>query len=68
MKLIYRGNPYHLTLSGDVDTDWANDINNCRSVGGHVFLLGGGCKGNLTVLRRILYLDLAKENPQLIYE
>jgi hypothetical protein len=26
------------------------------------------CKGNLTVLRRILYLDLAKENPKLIYK
>jgi hypothetical protein len=26
------------------------------------------CKGNLTVLRRILYLDLAKGNPNLIYK
>jgi hypothetical protein len=26
------------------------------------------CKGNLTVLRRILYLDLAKGNPKLIYK
>jgi hypothetical protein len=24
----------------------------------------GTCKGNLTVLRRILYLDLAKGNPK----
>jgi hypothetical protein len=23
-----------------------------------------GCKGNLTTLRRILHLDLAKENPK----
>jgi hypothetical protein len=28
----------------------------------------GYCKGNLTVLRRILYLDLAKGNPKLIYK
>jgi hypothetical protein len=26
------------------------------------------CKGNLTVLRRVLYLDLAKGNPKLIYQ
>jgi hypothetical protein len=26
------------------------------------------CKGNLTILRRILYLDLAKGNPKYIYK
>jgi hypothetical protein len=26
------------------------------------------CKGNLTILRRILCLDLAKGNPKLIYK
>jgi hypothetical protein len=26
------------------------------------------CKGNLTILRRILYLDLAKGNPKSIYK
>jgi hypothetical protein len=25
---------------------------------------GAVCKGNLTILRRILYLDLAKGNPK----
>jgi hypothetical protein len=25
---------------------------------------GGECKGNLTILRRILHLDLAKGNPK----
>jgi hypothetical protein len=42
MKLIYCGKPNHLELSGYVDADWANDINDRRSVGGHVFLLTGG--------------------------
>jgi hypothetical protein len=27
---------------------------------------GGECKGNLTVLKRILHLDLAKTNPKRI--
>jgi hypothetical protein len=75
IKLIYRGKPDYLELSGYVDTDWANDINDRCSVGGHIFLLAGGaiswstqrkriCKGNLTNLRRILYLSLAKGNPK----
>jgi hypothetical protein len=42
MKLTYRSTPDHLTLTGYVDADWANDVNDHRSVGGHVFLLGGG--------------------------
>jgi hypothetical protein len=42
MKLIYCGKPDHLELSGYVNADWANDINDHRSVGGHVFLLAGG--------------------------
>jgi hypothetical protein len=42
MKLIYCSKPDHLELSGYVDTDWANDINNHHSVGGHIFLLTGG--------------------------
>jgi hypothetical protein len=42
MKLIYCGTPNDLTLSGYIDVDWANDINDCHSVGRHVFLLGGG--------------------------
>jgi hypothetical protein len=27
-------------------------------------LIQRGCKGNLTILRRILHLDLAKANPK----
>jgi hypothetical protein len=42
MKLIYCGKPDHLELSRYIDADWANDINDRRSVGGHVFLLTGG--------------------------
>jgi hypothetical protein len=42
MKLIYHSNPNCLTLSKYIDADWANDINDCHSVGGHVCLLGGG--------------------------
>jgi hypothetical protein len=42
MKLIYCGEPDHLELSRYVDADWANDINDCHSVGGHIFLLAGG--------------------------
>jgi hypothetical protein len=32
--------------------------------GGQGWLGCGGCKGNLTILRRILHLDLAKGNPK----
>jgi hypothetical protein len=42
MKLIYRSKPDHLELSRYVDADWTNNINDHRSVGGHVFLLAGG--------------------------
>jgi hypothetical protein len=31
-------------------------------------VLATGCKGNLTDLRRILHLSLAKGNPKLIYK
>jgi hypothetical protein len=30
----------------------------------HIEIDEGDCKGNLTILRRILHLDLAKENPK----
>jgi hypothetical protein len=42
MKLIYCSKPDHLELSRYVDADWANNINDHHSVGGHVFLLAGG--------------------------
>jgi hypothetical protein len=42
MKLIYCGKPDHLELSGYIDANWANDINDHHSVGGHIFLLAGG--------------------------
>jgi hypothetical protein len=42
MKLTYCSTPDHLILSGYIDADWANDINNRCSVGGHIFLLSGG--------------------------
>ena len=42
MRLVYRGDSDPLTLSGYVDADWANDINDRRSIGGYVFLLAGG--------------------------
>ena len=42
MKLTFGGTSTSLTLSGYVDADWANDINDRRSVGGYVFLLAGG--------------------------
>jgi hypothetical protein len=31
------------------------------------YFLGMCCKGNLTILRRVLHLDLAKGNPKQIY-
>jgi hypothetical protein len=42
MNITYRSKLDYLELSGYVDADWANDINDCHSVGGHVFLLAGG--------------------------
>jgi hypothetical protein len=42
IQQIYHGKPDHLELSGYVDTDWANDINDRHSVGGYIFLLTGG--------------------------
>jgi hypothetical protein len=35
-----------------------------KIAGGGMCPSGGGCKGNLTILRRILYLDLAKGNSK----
>jgi hypothetical protein len=40
-KLMYKGTPTALTLVGYTDADWANDINDHRSISGHVFILGG---------------------------
>jgi hypothetical protein len=40
-KLMYKGMPTALTLVGYTDADWANDINDRRSISGHVFILGG---------------------------
>jgi hypothetical protein len=34
----------------------------------HRDMLEAQCKGNLTDLRRILHLSLAKANPKLIYK
>jgi hypothetical protein len=42
MKLAFRGSCTPLTLTGYVDADWANDINDRRSIGGYVFLLARG--------------------------
>jgi hypothetical protein len=42
MKLTFRGSCTLLTLTGYVDADWANDINDHRSVRGYVFLLARG--------------------------
>jgi hypothetical protein len=42
MKLTFGGSCTPLTLTGYVDADWANDINDYRSVGGYVFLLARG--------------------------
>jgi hypothetical protein len=42
MKLLFRGGDDPLTLSAYLDADWANDVNDRRSIGGYVFLLAGG--------------------------
>ena len=42
MRLVYKGDTEPLTLSGYVDADWANNMNDRRSIGGYVFVLAGG--------------------------
>jgi hypothetical protein len=42
MKLTFGYRCTPLTLTRYVDADWANDINDCRSVRGYIFLLAGG--------------------------
>jgi hypothetical protein len=54
MNITYRGKLDYLELSGYVDADWANNINDCRSVGGHVFLLAGGAISWSTQKQRII--------------
>jgi hypothetical protein len=48
----------------EIPTDGGLDANIYYYVHGAI----GKCKGNLTDLRRILHLSLAKGNPKLIYK
>jgi hypothetical protein len=41
-RLVFqRGTPGGTILHSFVDTDWASDVNNCKSMSGFVFMLGG---------------------------
>jgi hypothetical protein len=38
---MYKGMSIALKLVDYTDVDWANDINDCHSISGHIFILGG---------------------------
>jgi hypothetical protein len=41
INLSFWGDSNHLRLSHYLDADWVNDINDCHSVDGYIFLLAG---------------------------
>jgi hypothetical protein len=39
--VFQRGTPGSLMLHGFIDADWASDVNDCKSMSGFIFMLGG---------------------------